>query len=80
MRIVLILKFLVVEISLNMEVMEEGNFKARINNFGSAWLASYGTGVRTVLLGYYLKFDVAWPIEDYEVGSPKFYLTLGYDF
>lgn len=68
------------ENSLNTETIVGGNFKARINNFGSAWLASYGTGIRTVLLGYYLKFDVAWPIEDYEVGSPKFYLTLGYDF
>lgn len=68
------------ENSLNTEIIEAGNFRARINNFGSAWLASYGTGVRTVLLGYYLKFDVAWPIEDYDVGSPKFYLTLGYDF
>ncbi len=68
------------ENSLNTELIEAGNFSARINNFGSAWLASYGTGIRTVLLGYYLKFDVAWPIEDYEVGSPKFYLTLGYDF
>ncbi len=68
------------ENSLNTEIIEAGNFKARINNFGSPWLASYGTGVRTVLLGYYLKFDVAWPIEDFEVGSPKFYLTLGYDF
>ena len=68
------------ENSLNTETIEAGNFKAKINNFGSAWLASYGTGVRTVLLGYYLKFDVAWPIEDYEVGSPQFYLTLGYDF
>ncbi len=68
------------ENSLNTELIEAGNFRARINNFGSAWLASYGTGIRTVLLGYYLKFDVAWPIEDYEVGSPKFYLTLGYDF
>ena len=68
------------ENSLNTELIEAGNFKARINNFGSAWLASYGTGIRTVLLGYYLKFDVAWPIEDFEVGSPKFYLTLGYDF
>jgi len=68
------------ENSLNTEIVQAGNFTARINNFGSAWLASYGTGVRTVLLGYYLKFDVAWPIEDYEVRSPKFYFTLGYDF
>lgn len=55
-------------------------FQARIKNFNNPWISSYGTGLRTVLLGYYMKFDVAWPIEDYEVKSPKFYITLGYDF
>ena len=70
------------ENSLNTEILApEGNsFSAKINNFGSPWLSSYGAGVRTVLLSYYLKFDVAWPIEDYEVLSPQFYLTLGFDF
>lgn len=68
--------------SVNTEVIESSGspFQADIINFKNPWLASYGAGVRTVLLGYYLKFDVAWPIEDFMVGSPKFYLTLGYDF
>ncbi len=68
--------------SVNTEVIKSPGapFTADIINFKNPWLASYGGGVRTVLLGYYLKFDVAWPIEDFVVGSPKFYLTLGFDF
>lgn len=68
--------------SVNTEVIESPGspFRADIINFKNPWLASYGGGVRTVLFGYYLKFDVAWPIEDFIIGSPKFYLTLGYDF
>lgn len=68
--------------SLNTEVIEDGGpFRAEISNFKNPWLMSYGAGVRTVLLGYYLKFDMAYPIEDGIVGEkPKFYLTLGYDF
>ena len=70
------------ENSLNREFIgsEESPFEALIDNFNSPWLSSYGFGVRTVFLGYFMKFDVAWPIEDYEVKSTKFYVTLGYDF
>ncbi|MDN5215778.1 translocation protein TolB [Fulvivirgaceae bacterium BMA12] len=70
------------ENSLNRELIqpEDSPFEALIDNFNSPWLSSYGVGVRTVFLGYYMKFDVAWPIEDYEVKSTKFYVTLGYDF
>jgi outer membrane protein assembly factor BamA len=68
--------------SINTEIISSPGspFQASIKNFKNPWLASYGAGVRTVLLGYYLKFDVAWPIEDFIVGSPQYYLTLGYDF
>lgn len=55
-------------------------FQAVIRNSKSAWLASYGFGVRTYLLGYYVKLDMAYPIEDYEVLRRRFFLTLGYDF
>jgi hypothetical protein len=55
-------------------------FQAVIRNSKSAWLASYGFGVRTYLLGYYIKLDMAYPIEDYEVQRRRFYLTLGFDF
>ncbi len=70
------------ENSLNRELIKpDGSpFEALIDNFNSPWLSSYGAGIRTVFLGYYMKFDVAWPIEDYEVKSTKFYVTLGYDF
>lgn len=70
------------ENSANTEVIksEGGPFVATLRNFKNPWLQSYGTGVRTVLLGYYLKFDVAWPVEDYHVKSPEFYLSLGFDF
>ncbi|WP_017732057.1 PD40 domain-containing protein [Nafulsella turpanensis] len=58
----------------------EGPFRAVIQNYKNPWLTSFGFGVRTVLLGYYLKFDVAYPMIDYQVEDPKFYLTFGYDF
>lgn len=68
--------------SLNTEVIDEGGpFRAEIQNFKNPWLQSYGAGVRTVLLGYYLKFDMAYPVEDNIVkDKPRFYITLGYDF
>ncbi len=70
------------ENSVNTEILapEGSPFKARIQNYKNPWLSSYGFGVRTVLLGYYVKFDMAYPIEDLVRKDPKFLLTLGYDF
>jgi hypothetical protein len=70
------------ENSVNTEILEfDGNpFRARIQNYKNPWLSSYGFGVRTVLLGYYVKLDVAYPIEDFVVKDPRFFVTLGYDF
>jgi hypothetical protein len=59
----------------------EGNpFRATVTNFKNPFLSGHGAGVRTLLLGYYLKFDVAWGVEDFVVSQPKYYLTFGYDF
>ncbi|MEP1781322.1 hypothetical protein, partial [Reichenbachiella sp.] len=55
-------------------------FEAVIRSSNNPWLASYGFGVRTVMLGYYARFDFAKPMADYEIGDLKFYLSLGYDF
>lgn len=70
------------ENSVNTEILAPSGspFKARIQNFKNPWLSSYGFGVRTVLLGYYVKFDVAYPIEDFVRKDTKFLVTLGYDF
>lgn len=66
----------------NTEVINtEGSpFVIVLNNFNNPWLQSYGAGLRTVLMNYYVKFDVARPIRNYETENLKFYFTLGYNF
>jgi hypothetical protein len=69
--------------SLNTRTVGGGDnpFFAIINDFKNPWLASYGTGLRTVMLGYYLKFDLAWGVEDYIVAKrPRLHVSFGYDF
>lgn len=70
------------ENSVNTEVLNPGSspFKAKIQNYKNPWLSSYGFGVRTMLLGYYVKFDVAYPVEDLQRQDTKYLFTLGYDF
>lgn len=68
--------------SLNTEVIGGGDnpFQATVTNFKNPFLIGYGAGVRTTVLGYFVKADYAWGLEDKEVNKPKFYLSLGYDF
>ncbi len=68
------------ENSVSYTEITNGPFQAQIKNYLNPWLYSYGLGMRTVMLGYYIKFDLAWPVENYEVMKPKFYVTLGFDF
>jgi Tol biopolymer transport system component len=56
-------------------------FEIIVNDFKNPWLAGYGAGFRTVMLGYYLKLDLAWAIEDNVIADkPKLYISFGYDF
>lgn len=66
--------------SVSYDVIEQGPFEVKINNYLNPWIYSYGLGVRTVVFSYYLKFDLAWPVENYQVGKPRGHLTLGFDF
>jgi hypothetical protein len=66
--------------SVSYETVTRTNFEVKIKNYLNPWLYSYGVGMRTVLLGYYMKFDVAWPVENYETLKPKLFVTLGFDF
>jgi hypothetical protein len=56
------------------------HFNIKLKNYLNPWLYSYGLGMRTVMLGYYMKFDLAWPVENYEVSEPRLHVTLGFDF
>lgn len=40
----------------------------------------YGFGARSTLLGYFLKFDAAWPMSVFFKGKPVMYFSLGLDF
>ena len=40
----------------------------------------YGFGVRSTLLGYFIKFDAGWPMSGFFKGKPVLYLALGLDF
>ncbi len=40
----------------------------------------YGFGARSTLLGYFLKYDVAWPMNGFFKGKPIMYFALGLDF
>lgn len=67
-------------VSVSNEPITNSAFTININNYLNPWLYSYGVGVRTVVFGYYLKFDLAWPVENYQVSDPRAFLTLGIDF
>ncbi len=55
-------------------------FLIELNEYLNPWLYSYGFGLRTMMLGYYMKFDLAWPVENYSVKNPRLSVTLGFDF
>ena len=40
----------------------------------------YGFGVRSTLLGYFMKLDAGWPMKGVFKGSPQLYFALGFDF
>ena len=55
-------------------------FSGTVTNFSNPILMGYGVGVRTTMLGFYVKYDLAWGRENYITSAPKSYLTLGHDF
>lgn len=58
----------------------EGYFNFTVNDFRNPFLLGYGVGARTMLFGFYAKFDYAWGFDNGEVNKAIPYLTLGYDF
>ena len=58
----------------------QGPVKIRIDNQKAPFVYGYGGGVRSKLLGYFVRADVAWGI-DGDVQLPRiFYLSLSMDF
>jgi hypothetical protein len=55
-------------------------FEVKIDEYLNPWLYSYGMGFRSMMFGYYVKFDLAWPVENYVVQDPRVHITFGFDF
>jgi outer membrane protein assembly factor BamA len=58
-----------------------GNVAVRIDAGGlGPFAGGYGFGIRSTLLGYFMKLDTAWPMKGIFVGKPIWYFSLGFDF
>ena len=46
------------------------------------WVGGFGIGARISVFGYFLRFDYAWGVEDWEIPNKKgmFMFSLGTDF
>jgi hypothetical protein len=53
--------------------------KIRAGGIGP-FAGGYGFGVRSTLLGYFLKLDAGWPMNGFFSGKPILYFALGFDF
>jgi hypothetical protein len=77
--------------SLNTRTINEGNFSIRVKSYENPYLASYGFGIRTIVLGYFSRLDIVWPTQrddDRITGvnaidkrnSSRIMLSIGHDF
>lgn len=44
------------------------------------FVGGYGFGARSMLLGYFVRYDVGWPMNGFFQGKPIMYVSLGFDF
>jgi hypothetical protein len=67
--------------SINKLIVENSSkFSATVTNYLNPFLVGYGFGLRSMFLGYYMKFDVGWGVANNQTQNPRLYLTFGYDF
>ncbi|MBC7449577.1 MAG: PD40 domain-containing protein [Hymenobacteraceae bacterium] len=66
--------------SFNTQIINNGPFTATVINYRNPFLYGYGGGARTTLLGFYLKYDLGWGVQDGVELAPRHHFSLGYDF
>jgi len=65
---------------LNTQTIQSGNLVIKIKNSKEPIVGGYGLGVRTRILGYFIRVDYAWGVEDGRVLKPLLYVSLSLDF
>lgn len=63
----------------NTQVINDKPVVINIENLREPIIGGFGFGARTMLWGYFVRFDVAWGVEDYEINKPRTYISLTKD-
>ncbi len=69
-----------VENAFNSQVIESGNLTIEVKNNRNPVVYGYGFGLRSRILGYFVRADWAWGVDDGIVLDSVFYLSLALDF
>ncbi|MFO7656439.1 MAG: hypothetical protein R6W78_05175 [Bacteroidales bacterium] len=59
---------------------ERGEIRVKVDSDREPVVAGYGFGLRSQLLGYFVRFDWAWGIENNQIRERVFYFSLSLDF
>jgi hypothetical protein len=68
------------ENSLNREEIQQGSVLITVNNRREPIVGGFGVGVRTKFLGYFVRVDYAWGVENREINDGFWYVSLSMDF
>jgi hypothetical protein len=68
------------ENSLYTRTISSGSLLITVEHQAEPWVGGFGAGLRTRLLGYFLRGDLAWGVDDGTVKKPIFYISLSLDF
>ena len=62
--------------------IDSGPIHAEVKRQVDPWVGGFGIGARITILGYFLRFDYAWGVEDWAIPNKKgmFMFSLGTDF
>ncbi len=67
------------ENSFNTDEIENGPINIVLKNTSEPIVAGYGFGLRTMLLGYFIRLDWAWGVQDQVIQDRIFYFSLSLD-
>jgi hypothetical protein len=68
------------ENSLYNKYINSGSLLIRVEEQRDPLVGGFGFGLRSRILGYFLRGDVAWGVEDGQIYKPVFYFSLSLDF
>jgi hypothetical protein len=66
--------------NLNQEVIDLGSTVVTLRNRREPIVGGFGVGIRARLLGYFIRIDRAWGVENFQVNDGIWYISLSVDF